>query len=237
MYSMVDGEDDVQTQSTPSRQVNRGARARSEASETIPAERQDHAKGSERIPTISPDDEVLELDDTCRKTQKMSASHFRSMLGPTAMLAHLPPIPAAPRVDTPSPPIQHEEVASTGLMAEALEQLKGGRFRLESDSDELDEARPGRSQPNTLPISNKRLAEITATAETRPAVAMSPLVRPAVGHLPQIPDDRRPMQRMQRIARIESEASVPRHPDRWIMFSTCVLIIAMFATVAMLVTR
>lgn len=228
---MGDGGDDMEAQRAPE---GRGEPARG-----------DHAKGSVRIPTIPPVDEVIELDDTIRKTEKMSASHFRSMLGPTAMLSHLPPIPP-PAGDTVAPPIEHEDVVSSKLMEAALAQIKSGaRIRLKSETDaadlELDDdARPVRSGPTTLPISNKRLNEITATADNRPAIAMPPLTRPAegtpgIGDLPKIPAERR-MQRMPRI-RPESEVVKPPRIDGWVLFATGLLMVALFATVALLITR
>lgn len=250
MYVMSDGGDDAQAVPTTER---RSGRARTATGENPPTERHQHAKGSERIPTSPPidsppiDSEVIELDDTIRKTEKMSASHFRSMLGPTAMLSHLPSIPP---LETLPPPIEHEEVASSKLMDAALAQIKAGaRLRLETDADDLvDDERPVRSAPTTLPISNQRLAEITATADTRPAIAMPPLARPAepTPESP-TPDARatsdadavnRPLQRMQRLPRLVDEPiTEPPRPDAWMLFATCLLVVALFATVALLLTR
>ena len=208
------------------------------------------------------------------------------------MLAHMPAIPT-PR-DTLSPPIEHEEVASSNLMEAALAQLKAGaKIRLKSETDapsgvDLEEA-ISRRAPSTLPISNKRLAEITSTADTRPAIAMPPLERPAEGtpspadllaakqageqrgeHLDAKPatadpkpttvdakptaeaadakvaiadlkpaapnEERRPMQRMQRLKRFESEEPVdpPRRSDTKIIVAACIVIVASVATIILL---
>ena len=299
MFSMGDGGEDAR-----SRDVTGGDSARGEAARPTGTHGEpvavEHAKGSNRIPTIPPEDEVLELDDNLRKTEKMSASHFRALLGPTVMLAHMPDIPA-PR-DTLSPPIEHEEVASSNLMEAALAQLKAGaKIRLKSETDapsgvDLEEA-ISRRAPSTLPISNKRLAEITSTADTRPAISMPPLQRPAEGtpspadllaakqageqrgtHLEAKPatadpkptvdaksatsdakpttaettadakvaiadlkpaapnEERRPMQRMQRLKRFESEEPVdpPRRSDTKIIVAACIVIVASVATIMLL---
>ncbi len=61
-------------------------------------------------------------------------------------------------------------------MAEALDQLRAGPpLRLSSDSEADGDDVVARMRPSTLPISTSRLAEITATADSRPLVEMAPL--------------------------------------------------------------
>jgi hypothetical protein len=202
------------------------------------------------MPTIPPvDEEVLELDDNIRKTEKMSANHFRAMLGPTAMLSSLPPIPSPP-IDTLSPPIQHEELASSTLIEQALAQIKAGaRIRMKSDSD-VDEEEEAlatlRSAPSTIPMTMKQVSAIEATKESRPLLAMAPLARPAEGtpapeDLPHItPELEKPaalpqLQRMPRIQRAEPAEPTPApRSDTKVMIAALVVIVCLSATIAML---
>jgi len=254
-----EGQEQVATGRAGRPLTNRGEDARGEI-----VERVDHAKGSHRIPTIPPiEEDVLELDDNARKTEKMNANHFRALLGPTAMLASLPPIPAPPPTDTMSPPIQHEELASSGLIEQALAQIKAGaRIRLDSDSDasnldDDDSLEKLRRAPSTIPMTMRQVSEIEATKDARPALAMAPLTRPPDGtpapkDLPRIttptgeiieltkPAALPQMQRMQRIARFETEepvAATPRRTDSWMLIAVVVLILSGLATVAVLLAR
>lgn len=210
MSAMGDGGDDQPTSLMPDGHVTRGDRARSEPNES--AHRPEHAKGSNRMPTI-PDDE---LDDENRKTEKMSAAHFRALLN----------LPAPAPLSSIN---EHEDVASSNLMAEALAQIKAGaqlRMTSESDVDDGDDVISRlRPAPATLPISTQRLAEIKATADVRQAVEMAPLVRPAP----------RPMERMPVIPR--GKTQLVQRLDGWMLGSVCVLIVAVFATVALLLSR
>lgn len=195
---MGDGGDDAQANHETVRQQRE--RARSEPASTPTA------KGSERIPTVPPEGD--DLEDDGRPTEKMSAAYVRSMLA-----AHLP----APLRDLPAP-VEHEEVASSSLMAEAMAQLRAGgplRMKSESEHDDSEEivARL-RPAPSTIPISTQRLAEITASADTRPAIAMVPLRRPTPTERP----------------RFET-ARLPPRSDPWMLVAICTLIVAAFAIV------
>jgi hypothetical protein len=100
------------------------------------AERTQTAMGSERRYALEPaptkPDDVLELDGDDRKTQKVSAEHFRSMRRAVAVRDALGTIKKPAQLSTP--PVEHEELASSNLFKEALAQLKAGA-RLETDSD------------------------------------------------------------------------------------------------------
>lgn len=197
---MGDGGDDAQTTSETARQPRE--RARSEPA-TSPS-----AKGSERIPTIPPEDP--ELEDDGRPTEKMSAAHFRSMLA-----AHLP----APLRDVPAP-VEHEEVASSSLMAEALAQLRTAgpqRMKSESEHDDSEEI-VARLRP-----APQRLAVITTSADTRPAIAMAPLARPVAIQIP--------------VRERFETARLPPRSDPWMLVAICTLIVAAFATAALLLSR
>lgn len=248
------GADDLQEQGSTDG-ATRAATDRGESAQRESVtERPGHAKGTQRVPTTPPvDDEVLELDDDVRKTEKMSANHFRAMLGPTTKSQQ---IPAAS--DTTAPPIQHEELASSGLIEQALAQIKAGaRIRLKSDSDvdeDRDEALDSlRSAPSTIPMTMQQVSAIEATKESRPLLAMTPLARPAEGTA--APDDllttptseiielkksAPALPQMQRMPRIPREQHSDRGPvpvprsDLKVMIVAVALIVCVFVTIAML---
>jgi hypothetical protein len=96
----------------------------------------------------------------------------------------------------------------------------------ESDVDDGDDVISRlRPAPATLPISTQRLAEIKATADVRQAVEMAPLPRPAARH----------MERMPAIPR--GKTQLVQRLDGWMLGSICVLIVAVFATAALLLSR
>lgn len=196
MSSMGDGANDAQTElATPSHGA-RGERARSEADEGA----REHAKGSDRMPTI-PDGE---LDDEDRKTEKMSSAHFRALLG----------LPVQPAI---SPTVEHEEVASSNLMAEAMEQIRAGaKLRMKSESEPDDDDVVSRLRPSAIPMSDTQRTEITSTAPLRHAIAMAPLARPDEPRL---------------------AVPAPVQHDNWVLGALCILIVAAFAVAALLLSR
>jgi hypothetical protein len=287
MSDMAAGDELQEPRSTPRQGTDPG-----EAT-TPRGERAQTARGSERLPryaiepapTVENSDDVLELESDDRKTQRVSAEHFRSMRRAVAVRDAVGTIKKPEPVDTLSPPLEHEELASSNLIKEALAQLKAGaRLDTDSDRERLDtletpplradsqmedasiEDEPAgeiaiaritpvkisvkqvadaavdttkeRGAPNTIPMTNKELADIGAL-KPRHAIKMAPLTKPPdLRHAPtakaRAATDGEVIElTAKKQAAIEDEVVEPRS-DVGLLIVVAVLVLGVIATIAIL---
>jgi hypothetical protein len=142
-------------------------------------------------------------------------------------------------------PVQHEEPASSRLFEQAMAQIRAGaRVQIKTDENE----RVERAQ--TAPITEERLAQITATKDARPVIEMAPLARPPEGtpapnELPRIPFEVEPAsetplqrKRMPRLVGVQRIATVHSPPasrsDARMTIAAIVVIVGAIATIAIL---
>ena len=133
---MEAGDDRQEPESTTRPATDRGeTKPRGESAQT--------AKGSERrpkyavepAPRLVSSNDVVELDSDDRKTQRVSAEHFRSMRRAAAVRDAAGTIKRPGEIGAAT--LAHEELASSHLIAEALAEIKAGA-PLDTDRERLD---------------------------------------------------------------------------------------------------
>jgi len=167
---MEAGDDRQEPESTTRPATDRG--------ETKPrGESAQQAKGSERLPKYAVEpaprlvssNDIVELDSDDRKTQRVSAEHFRSMRRAAAVRDAAGTIKRPGEIGAAT--LAHEELASSHLIAEALAEIRAGA-PLDTDRERLDtyETPPLRAdgEPDDASIEDEPSPGEVAIAKIKP---------------------------------------------------------------------